>query len=61
MLDAAKLAFVDSIEVTMSICALLALCTSVLVAVMLRNVNPAPQDEAQEEQYEYAFAESSAN
>jgi DHA2 family multidrug resistance protein-like MFS transporter len=61
VLDAAKLAFVDSIEVTMSICALLALCTSVLVAVMLRNVQPASQEEVPEPQHEYAFAESSAD
>jgi DHA2 family multidrug resistance protein-like MFS transporter len=45
VLDAAKLAFVDSIELTMTICALLALGTSVLVALMLRNVVPAPHED----------------
>ena len=45
----------------MSICALLALCTSMLVAVMLRNVQPAPHEEAPEQQHEYAFAQSSAD
>jgi DHA2 family multidrug resistance protein-like MFS transporter len=57
VLDAAKLAFVDSIEVTMSICAVLALCTSVLVAIMLRNVTPAPAEEASEDTRELVFAE----
>ena len=49
------------IEVTMSICALLALCTSVLVAAMLRNVQPGSHEEVPEPQPEYAFAESSAD
>jgi len=33
----------------------------VLVAIMLRNVQPASHDEAPEEHHEYAFAESSAD
>lgn len=61
LLDAAKLAFVDSIEVTMAICAALALCTSLLVLAMLRNVElPSHEDETSETPRELAYAESSA-
>jgi DHA2 family multidrug resistance protein-like MFS transporter len=62
VLDAAKFAFVDSIEVTFAICALLALGTSVLVALMLRNVVPSPQDDAVIEMHpDFAYAESRAD
>ena len=36
-------------------------CNLVLVAVMLRNVQPASREEAPQEHREYAFAESSAD
>jgi DHA2 family multidrug resistance protein-like MFS transporter len=62
LLDAAKLAFVDSIEVTMAICAALALCTSLLVLAMLRNVELPPHEaETAETPRDLAYAESSAD
>jgi DHA2 family multidrug resistance protein-like MFS transporter len=45
VLDVARMAFVDSIELTFAICAALALATSVLVAMMLRNVTPASHED----------------
>jgi DHA2 family multidrug resistance protein-like MFS transporter len=62
VLDVARIAFVDSIEVTFAICAALALATSFLVAVMLRNVTPAPhEDDAVEMHADRALAEAAAD
>jgi DHA2 family multidrug resistance protein-like MFS transporter len=52
LLEAARESFVQSVELTFAICTALALITSVVVALMLRNVNPAGEEAEPEEAVE---------